>query len=434
MKKIPLIILLILLNLILIFPGCSDKKEKPVIEPSKTSNDVRIALSYFEAANDAQSRRDLISAEKLIKKAIEINPENEDYHFALGHIYDEQYKLNEAASEFRTAIKINPDSARSHEAFGMILFEQDKSTEAEEEMNKVLKIDPEYARAYETLGNLAIKKGNDLAAEKYLQKAILHDPDLVDAYIRLGTLYVNRKDFSKGKTILEKALIANERLLKKGTAGGHGEESHIRIVLGQLYFEKGEAQKAYNEFRKALDITPDLIGAFTGLAETSYKLGRPGESLAWIKRAKNLHSFEKRPYLLETRIYLDNNRPQRALEALEKIKKIHPEQSDQTTELEMATLSGETYLALNKNKDAEKFFTEALSIDPESGNAHYGLARILARKNKLKESISELKYAIEEEESYLEKTGKEKDFQKLRGAEEFKKLMKEMKRESNPKT
>ncbi|MCD6309183.1 MAG: tetratricopeptide repeat protein, partial [Candidatus Eremiobacteraeota bacterium] len=225
-------------GIILIFlfaSGCSKGKMpgSPSQEPEITNPALlKEAENYFRMANIAQAERNHKKAEKLLKKAIELAPDIEKYHFALGHVYDEQCKLDEAAEEFLAGLEIDPESVRSREAFGMILFEQDKLDLAEEEMKKAIEIDPGYARAYETLGNIALKKGEKKKAETYLLKAIKCDPDLVDAYIRLGTLYIDRRDFSRGKSILDKALAVNERLIKKGDVGGHGEESYIRVVMG----------------------------------------------------------------------------------------------------------------------------------------------------------------------------------------------------------
>ncbi|MCL5035595.1 MAG: tetratricopeptide repeat protein [Chloroflexi bacterium] len=389
----------------------------------------KAAMDYFGAANEAENRKDLVSAEKLMKKALELDPDNENFHFALGHIYDGQYRLEEAAEQFKEGFRINPDSAQSHEAFGMILFEQGKLAQSEEEMKKVLKINPGYARAYETLGNLALKQGREKEAEEYFLRAIKCDPDLVDPYIRLGTLYGSRREFKKGMNSLRKGLEANKRQINKGLSSAGGEEGHIRIVMAHLYFESGEIKKAYDEYRKALEVTPNLIGAFTGLAETSYKLGKPGEALAWLQRAQRLYPQEKRPYILEAEISMDGSRPKKAIEILEKLRKTQPEKSDLVTDSDLMRILADAYLKVGEVDKSEPLYLEALKIRPDYLQARYGLARIFARKGDLKDSMKELEKAATEERSFLKDAQEEKDFAKVRSMPEFKKLVKKIENE-----
>ncbi|MEI7473183.1 MAG: tetratricopeptide repeat protein [bacterium] len=88
------------------------------------------------------------------------------------------------------------------------------------------------------------KKGYFKEALDQFNKAILIDPDFVDAYYNAGALYeyINKND---------KAIDLFETLLLKTP-----EDNEIRLKLGQLYFKKGNYNKAIAHLNK---IDPDSI-------------------------------------------------------------------------------------------------------------------------------------------------------------------------------
>jgi superkiller protein 3 len=56
---------------------------------------------------------------------------------------------------------------------------------------------------------------------------------------------------------------------------------------------------------------------------------------------------------------------------------------------------GNTYLKLERYEEAEAAFKNALEIDPDFFNAHYGLSGVYLRQNKIEEGLVELKKVVE---------------------------------------
>jgi len=56
---------------------------------------------------------------------------------------------------------------------------------------------------------------------------------------------------------------------------------------------------------------------------------------------------------------------------------------------------GNTYLTLKRYKPAEIVLKDALKIDPNFINAHYGLAGAYLNQNKIEEALAELQKVVE---------------------------------------
>ena len=60
------------------------------------------------------------------QKAVQLNPNNKDAHYGLGHIYALQGKLPLAEQEFRAAIKIDEAFSEAHPYLGQVLASQNR--------------------------------------------------------------------------------------------------------------------------------------------------------------------------------------------------------------------------------------------------------------------------------------------------------------------
>ena len=72
------------------------------------------------------------------QKAVQLNPNNKEAHYGLGHILVMQGKLAQAEGEFREAIKIDEDYAEAHTYLGQVLAGQDRVSEAIVEYRRAL--------------------------------------------------------------------------------------------------------------------------------------------------------------------------------------------------------------------------------------------------------------------------------------------------------
>ena len=107
---------------------------------------------YFLHALKSKKEGRFLAAERLFRKAIEIKPENADYHFELGNLYIEQNNPERAQSELEQALMISPQHLPAHYNLGLVYRDLGNMSEAREEFRRVLDLDPKNVKAQLQLG------------------------------------------------------------------------------------------------------------------------------------------------------------------------------------------------------------------------------------------------------------------------------------------
>ena len=88
--------------------------------PSALSN---LGVAYRQTNKIAE-------AEKYFLKALELKPDQADFHFNLGVVYRRQQKAQEAIAEYEKAIKLDDRMAVAHYDLGVMLAQQKRNDEA----------------------------------------------------------------------------------------------------------------------------------------------------------------------------------------------------------------------------------------------------------------------------------------------------------------
>ncbi len=144
------------------------------------------------------------------QKAIQLDPENYDAHYALGSIYFQRKEYADAEREFRTAVKIDPNSGDALNFLGRTLIELKRLPEAIEVLRQVT-VMPLYAtpdRAYYNLAEALDSQGDTKGAIQSLQSALKIDPPNVPRaiiFFSLGQLLMKQGEDGKAREALAQA-------------------------------------------------------------------------------------------------------------------------------------------------------------------------------------------------------------------------------------
>jgi Tfp pilus assembly protein PilF len=125
-----------------------------------------------------------------LREAVRLDPDNANYHNALGVILTDLRRPEEAEGEFRKAIGLDPGYAEAHHNLGLSLAEQGRYDLAIGAYQKALSL-PVYATpevGYYNLGRAYAQVNRAREAEDSLRTAIRLDPKLVPAYYQLGVV------------------------------------------------------------------------------------------------------------------------------------------------------------------------------------------------------------------------------------------------------
>ena len=117
-----------------------------------------------------------ILTEDSSKKAIELNPRNDQAYIELGAFYLGQGKFPQAEDLFKKAIELNPKNDFAYIELRAFYREQGKFPQVEDLLKKVIELNPRNDHAYVELGELYRDQGKFRQAEDLFKKAVELNP------------------------------------------------------------------------------------------------------------------------------------------------------------------------------------------------------------------------------------------------------------------
>lgn len=128
------------------------------------------------------------------QKAIQVDPQNKEAHYGLGHLLAAQGKWVQAEEHFRAALSIDEDYSEAHTYLGQVLEAQDRWPEAVQEFRLALAnpfyTTPDLARFH--LGRALAHEGDYSGAMEALEDALVVNPPNVPparTNLELGRVY-----------------------------------------------------------------------------------------------------------------------------------------------------------------------------------------------------------------------------------------------------
>lgn len=164
------------------------------------------------------------------QKSVQLNPNNKDSRYALGHVYALQGKLSLAEEEFRAAIKIDDNFSEAHTYLGQILAGQDRWDEAIKSYRQAL-VNPLYSTpdlARFHLGRALAQQGDFQASMEVLEDAVTVSPPSVPpamTHLELGRVYYKMGYTARAREALKKVTMLD----KGGEYGAAATELLARL-------------------------------------------------------------------------------------------------------------------------------------------------------------------------------------------------------------
>jgi len=182
-------------------------------------------------------------AEESLKKAIALNPRNDQAYVELGKLSVDLIKSSQAEESLNKAIALNPHNDRAYFELGRNYIYGARIKEAEESLKKAIALNPRNDRAYADLGWCYIIQGMFLDAERALRKSLALNCCNDQTLFELGRLCVGLGRFTEGEKYLKMSLETNH--FKQETYGS----------LAVAYQSMGRGGLADEYYRKADEIS-----------------------------------------------------------------------------------------------------------------------------------------------------------------------------------
>ncbi len=238
----------------------------------------KMVQSHMILAKSAAERKDYISAKRLIDRALDYEPENEELKRWKG-IIEELATVTKNAQRQNLLLKQLELEGEAFEKYKTAIEFVKK-----EQMDKAFDILKELYDKYGNfadipflLGSIYIDRKELDKAEKYLKEAVELIPYQPLVYLALGKLYIEKEDYVAAKENLEKAVNMNPDL-KPG----------VLDTLGNLYYEFGEYEKAFRAFEEYLQYSDDKIKTLTKLALCYKEMGMVNEYNMLMEKIKSI--------------------------------------------------------------------------------------------------------------------------------------------------
>lgn len=129
--------------------GRTDRTGQFVLDVEKPADD---ADAVFEAAQAAEERTDIATAERLYRRVMKMDPADPAAPFNLGNVLRSSGRNVEAETAYRAAVRADPNFALAWYNLAGVLDDQRRINEAIECLNRALGADPAYAAAMFNMG------------------------------------------------------------------------------------------------------------------------------------------------------------------------------------------------------------------------------------------------------------------------------------------
>ena len=339
----------------------SSNKKKGFGNTSK-ENHKGNSLKYNDAFNQEQEALEFIKegkledAEEIYKQLIKLGTKNHKIYGNLAALYGMKGDKNEMYKLLRKAIEIEPNFPEAHNNLGTFYSDQCDYDQAIEFYLTSLKINPKYAEAYNNLGTAQKGKGNADEAMTSFKNAIKLKPDYPEPYFNLADIYKRNKEFEIAKELYIKAIKIRPNFV----------DAYNNI--GLIYHESGNYTEAINYFKKALTIDNLYLSSLINLSLSLKELRDFDSAITICKKAIDINKNQPDIYYNMGKILQAKGDLYDSAEAFRIAIKLRPSHVESYYNLALLNSElGEIVLAI-------KLYKEAIKINPEFYDAVWNLS------------------------------------------------------------
>lgn len=352
--------------------------------------------AYFRSGSLALDQRELDKAESDFREILGTSLDQ------LGAIHSGLTEYKEAQRAYEEACKATITSIRPYIGLAIIYLRVGQFEKGKDLLESILEINPTNAQAKHLLGKFYYMEGNYRAAARELGDAYDLAPDDTSVAYTLALAYLEQRQKEEAQRIFQQMLDSL------------GETAQLRILFGRAYRAAEYWQEAVDEFKRALELDPDLPRANYYLGLT-YLLWEGAVAFGPAEEAF-LQSLKGDPNQYIPNLYLGviNTIKQddaNALVYLEKAAQLNPENPDPYLYIGQLLVRGENPAAgmeaLKKSIDLTK---DPARNNFQVSNAHYVLGQALLKQGNRDEAVIHVKRS--QELKRLQDRASQEDFQR----------------------
>ncbi len=182
------------------------------------------AIALLAEAKRAVANQDYTGAEEKYMEILKTNEKNPAVLTDLASIEVNLNHADDAEKHIKAALALDPDNAYTLFVLGRLRLMQGKNDDALDALSRAADINPEDAEIQNNLGVALSEKGLRVPAEAALRKAVQIDPGCADAHANLAFVYITQQP-----PLVELARWHYEKALE----AGHPHVSAIEKLIAQ---------------------------------------------------------------------------------------------------------------------------------------------------------------------------------------------------------
>ena len=296
-------------------------------------------------------------------------------HDALGFIYYQQGRYEEALKELQTARLMQPALGTVYYHLGLLYLamkEYDNAISIEKEGFKVAELrggnifrhlyNPmPYADMHFITGVASFRKGEFDEAARQMEETLKWDPAYPDARYYLGYSLLKTGRLEEAEEVLVEEINV------------HPANSKVRYLLATVFMKKGLYDKALAQYEKVLELDPDNVDARNNLANIYFSKGRVDEAMNGYLRVLDVNPMHFRARNNLANIYLSKKMYDKAIAEYRAIIMSRPASPVVRYNLGLA------YYGKGMWNEARAEWEEALRLQPDFEPARNALRDITIR-------------------------------------------------------
>lgn len=341
------------------------------IDPKNIPTKISLAQSYL-------NHHDLKESYDLLQQLIQHEPDNLIVNSSLGRIAALQHHDVEAEEFYQKVLKKSPEDLNTLYYLGELRTAQKRYVEAQRILKNLVRREPKSTWIVRSLQKAELgpiveavqqleKKGDYQAAVSLYKKKMDENPYSPDIYLQLALLYLRQDNSLEAIQTLKMGL--------KLYPDDHG----LLLSLGFAYLSHRDISQANTILEKMAKYRDSRADAIAGLGRIAALDGNAEKAEKLYELSTRINPLNTTAFFYLAQLRIDQKRFEEALQILEKITKIDPQQTDATKSLieeaELAPLI-ETANQMEKNhhpEEAEKIYKEIIAKFPHKASSYIRL-------------------------------------------------------------
>ena len=237
-------------------------------------------IKAFYYASDAEKKKLNVEAEVAVEKALTLNPDLPEGHFARGLIlwtHANRFPHEQAIQSYKRALALSPNLDEAHHQLGVVYFHLGLLDKAHEEIEQALAINPSNTFARFRLGVINMYRA------RYEEALAVFKSTPLDKNPSLWSFQTASALFQLGRT--QEASEVVEEYLKTNATDEGGTVTSVKVML---LAKAGKEREAEDLIRRAVEIGKGF-GHFHhtayNIASAYALLNKPEQAIKWLQVA-----------------------------------------------------------------------------------------------------------------------------------------------------